>query len=40
MDHYLPEMQHWAVIGFGVALLLVCLFWTYGYFRRKSRKRY
>jgi hypothetical protein len=33
-------MQHAAVIAFGVALLLVCLFWTYGYFRRKSRRRF
>jgi hypothetical protein len=33
-------MQQVAVVGFGVLLLAVCLFWTYGYFRRKTRKRY
>jgi hypothetical protein len=31
-------MQRTAVIVFGSALLLVCLFWTYGYIRRRSRK--
>jgi hypothetical protein len=33
-------MQQAAVVGFGILLLLVCLFWTYGYFRRKTKKRY
>jgi hypothetical protein len=27
----------WAVV-FGGALLFVCLFWIYGYVRRRSRK--
>jgi hypothetical protein len=33
-------MQREAVVVFGVALLLVCLYWTYGYIRRRSKKRY
>jgi len=33
-------MQQLAVVAFGVALLVVCLFWMYGYYRRRSRKRY
>jgi len=33
-------MQQWAVVAFGVVLLLVCLFWMYGYFRRRSKKRF
>jgi hypothetical protein len=33
-------MQQAAAVGFGVVLLGVCLFWTYGYFRRKTKKRY
>jgi hypothetical protein len=33
-------MQREAVVVFGIALLLVCLYWTYGYFRRRSKKRY
>jgi hypothetical protein len=32
-------MQRTAVIVFGGALLLICLYWTYGYIRRRSRKR-
>jgi len=28
------------VVAFGVGLLLLCLFWTYGYFRRRSKKRF
>jgi hypothetical protein len=32
-------MQRTEVVLFGVALLLVCLFWIYGYLRRRSRKR-
>jgi hypothetical protein len=33
-------MQQWAVAAFGIVLLLVCLFWIYGYIRRRSKKRY
>lgn len=33
-------MERVAVVGFGVVLLLVCVFWTYGYIRRRSKKRY
>jgi hypothetical protein len=33
-------MERAAVVGFAVLLLLICLFWTYGYFRRRSKKRY
>jgi hypothetical protein len=33
-------MQRAAVVGFGVFLLLICVFWTYGYIRRRSKKRY
>jgi hypothetical protein len=33
-------MQQWAVVAFGGVLLLVCLFWMYGYFRRRSKKRF
>jgi hypothetical protein len=33
-------MQQVAVVAFGLLLLAVCVFWTYGYFRRKSRKRF
>jgi len=29
-----------AAIGFSIGLLLVCSFWIYGYFRRRSKKRY
>jgi hypothetical protein len=32
-------MQRAAVIMFGGALLLICLFWIYGYIRRRSRNR-
>jgi len=32
-------MQRAAVVTFAVVLLAVCLFWTYGYIRRRSRKR-
>jgi hypothetical protein len=32
-------MQRAEVVVFGVALLLVCLFWIYGYIRRRSRRR-
>jgi hypothetical protein len=33
-------MQQAAAVGFGVALLLVCLFWIYGYLRRRSKGRF
>jgi len=33
-------MERTAVVGFAVFLVLICLFWTYGYIRRRSRKRY
>jgi hypothetical protein len=33
-------MEQLAVVAFGVALLLLCLFWMYGYYRRRSKKRY
>jgi hypothetical protein len=33
-------MERAAVVGFTVGLLLVCGFWIYGYFRRRSRKRF
>jgi len=28
----------WVVL-FGIALLLICLFWTYGYIRRRAKGR-
>jgi hypothetical protein len=31
--------QRIAVVVFSSALLLVCLFWIYGYIRRRARKR-
>jgi hypothetical protein len=33
-------MEQAAVVGFAIVLLLVCLYWTYGYIRRRSKKRY
>jgi hypothetical protein len=33
-------MERAAVVGFALVLLVVCLYWTYGYIRRRSRKRY
>jgi hypothetical protein len=33
-------MQRAAVVGFAALLLLITLFWTYGYIRRRFRKRY
>jgi len=38
-DQYLPEMQRAAVVGFAIFLLAVCLFWTYGYIRKRAKKR-
>jgi hypothetical protein len=32
--------QRTEVVLFGGALLLLCLYWIYGYLRRRSRKRY
>ena len=29
-----------AVVAFALVLLLVCLFWIYGYIRRRSKRRY
>jgi hypothetical protein len=29
-----------AAVGFAVLLLLVCLYWIYGYIRRRSKNRY
>jgi len=31
-------MERVAVVGFTLGLLLVCLFWAYGYFRRRTRR--
>jgi len=33
-------MQRAAAVGFAIVLLGVCLFWIYGYIRRRSKKRY
>jgi hypothetical protein len=33
-------MQHAAVIGFAIVLLVICLYWTYGYIRKRSKRRY
>jgi len=33
-------MERAAVVGFAVVLLVICLFWTYGYIRRRSKKRF
>lgn len=33
-------MEHAAVVGFTVVMLLITLFWTYGYIRRRSKKRF
>jgi hypothetical protein len=33
-------MEQVAAVAFGAVLVLVCLFWAYGYFRRRSKKRY
>jgi hypothetical protein len=40
MDQYLQEMQKAEVVALGAVLILICLFWTYGYFRRRSKKRF
>jgi hypothetical protein len=31
-------MERVLVVGFTVGLLLVCLFWAYGYFRRRTKR--
>jgi hypothetical protein len=31
--------QRIAVVVFGSALLLICVFWIYGYIRRRAQKR-
>jgi hypothetical protein len=33
-------MEHFAAVGFALVLSGVCLFWVYGYVRRRSKKRY
>lgn len=33
-------MERAAVVAFAIALLMLCLFWTYGYFRRRTKKRF
>ena len=38
--HTFTAMERFAAVGFAIVLLLVCLFWTYGYIRRRSKKRY
>src|SRR2546421_609174 len=35
-DQYLPQMERAAVVGFAIGLLLICAYWTYGYFRGRS----
>ena len=40
MPQYLPEMERWAVVAFGAVLVLVCAFWIYGYFRRRTKDRF
>jgi hypothetical protein len=32
-------MEHYAAVGFAVLLSLVCLFWIYGYVRRRYKRR-
>jgi hypothetical protein len=31
-------MERAAVVGFAIVLLAVCLWWTYGYIRKRSRQ--
>ena len=31
-------MERAAVIGFAIVLLAICLFWTYGYIRKRAKK--
>jgi hypothetical protein len=39
-DHYWAVDQRVAVIVFSSVLLAICLFWTYGYIRKRARERY
>ena len=32
-------MQRVAVVTFAIVLLGVCLYWTYGYIRKRARRR-
>jgi hypothetical protein len=32
-------MERNAVVVFAILLLALCLFWTYGYIRRRSKRR-
>jgi hypothetical protein len=32
-------MERYAAVGFAVLLSLVCLFWVYGYVRRRYKRR-
>jgi hypothetical protein len=32
-------MERAAVVTFAIVLLGICLFWTYGYYRRRSKKK-
>jgi hypothetical protein len=32
-------MQHSAAVAFSIFLSLVCLFWIYGYVRRRAKRR-
>jgi hypothetical protein len=32
-------MERAAVVAFSIFLLGVCLFWTYGYIRRRAKRR-
>jgi len=33
-------MLRTAATGFAILLLLVCLYWIYGYIRRRNKRRY
>jgi hypothetical protein len=33
-------MPHAAAVAFAILLSLVCLFWIYGYVRRRTKNRY
>jgi len=33
-------MERTAAVVFTIGLLLVCLYWAYGYIRRRSKNRY
>jgi len=40
LGQYLQEMERTAAVVFTIGLLLVCLYWAYGYIRRRSKNRY